>query len=75
MTDDTKPNVRRTAKTEDTTESASVGATSPAQEAMDANTAREQAHIEANQRRYDLRTSGKTSEEVNEMERKAAAKR
>jgi hypothetical protein len=44
------------------------------QRIIDANTATEQATIDRNQARYDARTSGKTSAEVNEMEAKQAAK-
>lgn len=54
--------------------SVSPGSGDQAQESLDASTAREEAQVEANQKRYDLRSSGKSSAEVNEMEAKAKSK-
>lgn len=43
----------------------------PSEREMNANTSRETAQVAANQKRYDLRSSGKSSAEVNDMEAKA----
>ena len=52
------------AKTNDTVATVS---SEPNDERWERLTAQEEARVEANQRRYDLRTSGKSSAEVNEI--------